>query len=1704
MNEPNGEESLFFGALRLPPPQRAAFLDQGTNGNAELRQRVEALLKAYDAGDFLEQAAADVPKTILGSVALTEKAGDRIGRYKLLQQIGEGGCGVVYMAEQLEPVRRHVALKVIKLGMDTKQVIARFEAERQALALMDHPNIARVLDAGATESGRPYFVMELVRGMRITDYCDERKLATEQRLELFTQVCQAVQHAHQKGIIHRDLKPSNILVTINDGAPVPKVIDFGIAKATNGQRLTAKTLFTAFEQFIGTPAYMSPEQAVLTSQDIDTRSDIYALGVLLYELLTGKTPFDTKELLAAGFDEMRRTICQTEPPKPSARLSTLPDQERSTTAQRRGLDAPKLISQLRGDLDWIVMKCLEKDRARRYETANGLAMDVQRHLKSEPVVACPPSAGYRIKKLIRRNRMLFSAGAAISLALISGMSFSLWMFLQERQARQEVDQARQQAVAARGNEEKLRVVAQANEKKAQTEALKSQQVAQSFKDMLSGIRPSVALGQDTTLFRVLLDKEVQRITKELTNQPGVQAELLNTIGEAYYAIGQNDQAASIQRKAVQALRRERGDNDPEVARAYTDLALVLWNEGDWSGAQRLAEDRRSVGLPAQPDYSPEVTNSSTNAARGAKDESGRLVEVEDLHRRALIIRRKAFGEDSLPVAESLNNLALVLRRERHLIPAEEYHRRALAIRRKLLVAPHPTIAASLNNLGLVLADEEKSDKAEACLREALAMRRKLFGTAHVDVANTVHNLADLLHDQGSNGALEMLFREELTNAIQRSPNKVKPEEDPVAHILSALMSRKDLPAVDTLISQLLTPTIQSAPHNLGLLACRAGILARRGRFQEAAADFTRAVELDPDEYLNWHSLAPLLLQTGQLDAYREHCATSLTHFGSSTDPYVAERIAKDCLLIPSAGVNLELIDKMVDVSLRAGTSHPAIPWCQLVRGLADYRQERFNSAVEWIVKALDRPTDDYPTRRCQAMMVLAMAHFQLRHTNEAKVALSLGIARAQDQLPTLESGDLQQSTDWLIANVLMKEAISLIEAEPDSMGITLSQEARAGDPLKATAHALSRLRAEQLLLRSDLVEAETAFRELVAANKCLFGTNHLQVADPLASLAGTLSAEHKFVEAEGVMNELLVLLEKLGSHRWASEALSRLSYVLSRCDRLADAEAAERKAVALESEFGEQWILALKLKWLAHLLQDQNKKEESKAVYHEAFLLYQEMTSLGNSKAQNDLGIMYQNGQGMDKDPKQAVAWYRLSAEQGEWVAQLNLAGMYWQGEGVKKDRAQALLWTRKSAEQGYAQAQRELGLRYYRGEVVAKDVTEAIRWWRKAAEQGDATAQNSLGALYGNGDEVAKDPAESLKWLRKAAEQNDKMAQCGIGLRYVNGDGAPKDIPEALKWLRKSAEQGYAQAQRTLAFLLFKGDGVAKDPVEAVQWWRKAAVQGDEVAQSNLGLSYEHGEGVAQDFAKAFKWIQKSADQHYATAQCHLGYMYECGIGVQKDAAAAVQWYRKAASKTNAVAQCSLGNCYDQGIGVEKDPVEAVKWYRLSAEQGYARAENNLGMMLLQGKGITKDPVEALKWVRKGAEQGDATSQMNLGDMYCRGEGVSRDPAEGLKWLRKAVKSGEPDGGNALAWHLATYPDPKFRDGTEAVHLAEQAVEKTQRQDANVLDTLAAAYAEVGEFEKAVAEEQEALRLCKADSARKQLAAHLKLFESHTPCHEP
>ena len=489
------EEAIFQVAADLPAAERAAYLLAACEGQPALRARVERLLASHDDDGFMRRPADRTDSAELKAELARlkpEQGEDRIGQYQLLQKIGEGGFGTVWMAEQLEPVRRRVALKIIKPGMDTKEVIVRFEQERQALALMDHPNIAKVLDAGVTPLGRPFFVMELVQGIRITDFCDQNNLPTAQRLDLFIAVCNAIQHAHQKGIIHRDIKPSNILVTLHDGpasAGCPKVIDFGVAKAIQSQRLTDLTFFTRFDQMIGTPLYMSPEQAEMSGLDIDTRSDIYSLGVLLYELLTGKTPFDAQELMALGLEAMRKTIREKEPVRPSTQLTqelAAADVRRvhskseirpAATARQRGenqkseeevrasslrlLQIKELVHLVRGDLDWIVMKCLEKDRSRRYDTANGLATDLKRHLNNEPIIARPPSAAYRFQKAWRRNKLAFTAAAAVATALVMGIGVSTWQASEASRARDAAQAERDKARTAQTEAERARLEAKA-------------------------------------------------------------------------------------------------------------------------------------------------------------------------------------------------------------------------------------------------------------------------------------------------------------------------------------------------------------------------------------------------------------------------------------------------------------------------------------------------------------------------------------------------------------------------------------------------------------------------------------------------------------------------------------------------------------------------------------------------------------------------------------------------------------------------------------------------------------------------------------------------------------------------------------------------------------------------------------------------------------------------------------------------------------------------------------------------------------------------------------------------------------------------------------------------------------------------------------------------------------------------------------------
>jgi eukaryotic-like serine/threonine-protein kinase len=744
---------IFDEAWELPPGERQAYLDKACGGDAALRVKIEELLRSdASAGDFLADP------TRRGTIAVTpvaERDPDRIGRYKILERIGEGGCGVVYVAEQTEPVRRRVALKVIKLGMDTKAVVARFEAERQALAMMDHPNIAKVLDGGATENGGPYFVMELVRGIKITDYCDQANLPTKERLGLFIQVCQAIQHAHQKGIIHRDIKPSNILVTLNDGVPVPKVIDFGIAKATEG-RLTDATVYTQLSQFIGTPAYMSPEQAEMSSLDIDTRSDIYSLGVLLYELLAGATPFDGQELMALGLDAMRKTIREKEPVKPSTRLATLEGKELTTAAKRRAVEAPRLIHLLKGDLDWIVMKCLEKDRTRRYDTANGLATDLKRHLSNEPVVARPPTVTYRMQKLMRRNKAAFAVGAAIVALLLLGVAASLW---QAARANREARRAlRAEAVA----QERLAEVA----KERDAEDL-ARQNAEAVAKFMTGVfaSPDPARDGRTITVAETLDRAATNLDQEFASQPSVQAQLQKTLADTYASLGLYGKAIPLQEKFLDYETKTFGLENDETEGAISRLAESYERVGRNDESLKMREEALAIKRGLKGPDDPQVLIPMGNVALSYAD-VGRNDEAIKLLEQVLPRARKAFGVEAPFILATMNNLANDYESAGRDDEALKLREETLALYRKVLGPEHPGTLAAMGNLANSYAHAGREDEALKLREETVALYRKVLGPQHPDTLAEMGNLANSYTVAGRTNEVLKLREEALAQKLK--------------------------------------------------------------------------------------------------------------------------------------------------------------------------------------------------------------------------------------------------------------------------------------------------------------------------------------------------------------------------------------------------------------------------------------------------------------------------------------------------------------------------------------------------------------------------------------------------------------------------------------------------------------------------------------------------------------------------------------------------------------------------------------------------------------------------------------------------------------------------------------------------------------------------------------------------------------------------
>ena len=754
------EETLFARALELPVDERAAFLERECPDPA-LRARVHALLAADARShapidvttDFTPQPADEAASTV--TAARSDEAASTViaGKYTLVDPIGEGGMGSVWRAKQTEPVKRFVAVKLIKAGMDSKQVLARFEAERQALALMDHPNIAKVLDGGLHDY-RPFFVMELVKGTPITKYCDHNKLTPQQRLELFVQVCQAIQHAHQKGIIHRDIKPSNVLIALYDDKPVVKVIDFGVAKATGGA-LTEATIDTGMGGVVGTPQYMSPEQATLNNVDIDTRSDVYALGVLLYELLAGSPPFSDVELKKRGLLEILRVVREEEPPRPSTKLSTA-DALPSISANR-GVEPSKLTGLLRNELDWIVMKALEKDRARRYETANGFAADIQRYLAGEPVTAYPPSAAYRVKKFVRRNKGKVIAASLVLLTLLAGVAGTTYGLIQARKQERIAKQQERLAVTAAAEERqaKEREAARAEgEKQAKLEADAKRQEAERnlgfarkgneiLGSVFTGLNPRAeyhTVAELRDALKANLNKAVQELEGDAIGDPVEVAAMQNTLGLSLLGLGEPTQASTLFEKARATLAAKLGPDHSDTLTSMSLLALGYHDAGKFDLAVPLHEEAfKRTKAKLGPDH-PQTLTSMNNLAAGYTAAGKRDLALPLLEE-TFKLQKAKLGADHPDTLVTMNNLAGAYQDTGNLDQALPLYEETLKLQKAKLGPDHPDTLMTRSNLAGAYHQAGKLDLAMPLFEETLKLRKAKLGPDHPDTLASMSNLA---------------------------------------------------------------------------------------------------------------------------------------------------------------------------------------------------------------------------------------------------------------------------------------------------------------------------------------------------------------------------------------------------------------------------------------------------------------------------------------------------------------------------------------------------------------------------------------------------------------------------------------------------------------------------------------------------------------------------------------------------------------------------------------------------------------------------------------------------------------------------------------------------------------------------------------------------------------------------------------------------
>jgi eukaryotic-like serine/threonine-protein kinase len=875
--DPKRVQAIFLSAVEHQSAnERAAILDRECAADLELRQRVLALLRSSDEPDrFLDQPmvgsvvgslanlirpdigapsdpGADSMRGITsvpnpaGSHSISERPGSSIGPYKLLEKIGEGGMGAVYMAEQEQPVRRWVALKIIKPGMDTEQVIARFEAERQAMALMDHQNIARVLDVGSTDTGRPYFVMELVHGVSISEYCNESQLTTRERLELFIPVCQAIQHAHQNGIIHRDIKPSNVLVTLCDDKPVAKVIDFGVAKAID-QRMTERTMSTQHGSIVGTFEYMSPEQAEKSALGVDTRSDIYSLGVLLYELLTGTTPLEREKTIGSSYTDILRRIREEEPPKPSTRLKGSKDTLPLISAQRK-TEPARLSKLMLGELDWIVMKALEKDRTRRYETASAFARDVRRYLDGDVVEACPPSTAYRLRKFARKNRAALMTVCSFAVLLFVGAVLSAWQAIRATKAEAVAISLANRAIIAEeaSRLERDRAVAaeaqaKAEDAKAKRSADEAKAVLGFFQDhMLSAARPEGmegGLGKDVTI-RKAVDVAEPKIAAAFPNQPTTEASVRSVLGDTYYYLGEQDLAIRQRERALELRIAELGADHPVTLESQNSLGLAYWITGRNDRAILMLERAFAARSATLGPEHPDTLISQSSLANAYRNE-GQFDRAIALFERSLAIQTAKLGPEHFDTLNSQNSLGIACWMAGYFDRAIPILERTLAMLTAKLGVDHVKTLVTQSALASAYRDAGQTDRSTALLERTLKAQTAKLGPDHPDSLTTQYNLANAYRDAGQFDRAFLMLEQTLAMRMAKlgpdDPNTLWTRSD----LAAAFQARGESAHAERLLRDVLLARKQKLgaqhPDVARTLSALGRILLEQGKWAEGEA-----------------------------------------------------------------------------------------------------------------------------------------------------------------------------------------------------------------------------------------------------------------------------------------------------------------------------------------------------------------------------------------------------------------------------------------------------------------------------------------------------------------------------------------------------------------------------------------------------------------------------------------------------------------------------------------------------------------------------------------------------------------------------------------------------------------------------------------------------------------------------------------------------